>query len=210
MRAPHRRCGITAAILLALALAPAGGAAQDRADQPLTRAFLTDTATGRAIHDYLRCVDVDCQAKLQTLFTANPASVVPLVQLLKYGITPDMAADLPGNAALLVPIRAVHALGAVGSPDAVAAVIGVMEDPQPLVRAAAVEALRGPGGERAVDAVIRRLQDSDSLVRETAAATLARLRRTEALPALRAAAKAETAPHVRTAIDDAIRSLERR
>jgi HEAT repeat protein len=210
VRGRRRHCHIAAALLLLLtpALAPSA-AAQERAGQPLTRTFLTETATGRAIHDYLRCVDVDCQAKLRALFESTPGSVPPLVQLLESGVAPDIAADLPGNATLLVPIRAVHALGAVGSRDAVAAVIGAMDDPHPLVRAAAVEALGSPGGERAMEAVTRALQDSDTLVRETAAGTLGRLRRREALPALLAASKREAVPHVRTAIDEAIRSLDR-
>ena len=209
MKRGCRRPGMRAAAVLVTMLASAAAAAQAR-PEPLTRASLTGTAAGRAIHDYLRCVDADCQSKLQAVLESTPESVPLLARLLRHGVTPEVGAGLPGDAALLVPIRAVHALGAAGSREAIAAMIGALDNPQPLVRAAAVDALAGPGGERAFDAVVGRLGDTDMLVRERAAMTLARLRRAGALPALRAAAKAETMPHVRAAIDEAIRSLESR
>ncbi len=204
-----------AAVTLALVLSSscAGKVAartQNQSNQPLDSGFFSQFSVGRKIDSYLHCVDFDCAEKLEAVVKSGSESVNPLIRLLQYGVTADAGAALPGDASLLVRVKAIGALAALRDQRAVTAVITVLEDSRPLVRAAAAEALGKLGGNEAFTRLLRCLEDPDELVRENTAKALQAMGRPEALGVLRAAAQNESKAHVRTAMEAAINVLERR
>ena len=204
-----------AAVTLALVLSSScagkvAGRTQNQSNQPLDSGFFSQVSVGRKIDSYLHCVDFDCAEKLEAVVKSGSESVNPLIRLLQYGVTADAGAALPGDASLLVRVKAIGALAALRDQRAVTAVITVLEDSRPLVRAAAAEALGKLGGNEAFTRLLRCLEDPDELVRENTAKALQAMGRPEALGVLRAAAQNESKAHVRTAMEAAINVLERR
>lgn len=199
---------LTASALLGLLSPWAAHSRQDPSAQRLSASFLRDTKPGQMILAYLACEDFDCGEALDRVVQLGPGALWPLVQLLAHGAPPEIAAELAGDARVVTRTRALRALGALGDARALDAVIAARHDPSPVVRAEAAAALGEIRGDRAFHALLPLLGDPDQLVREFAATALGRLGRRDAVPALRAAAQAEPQPHVRQAIDAAIRRLE--
>ncbi len=81
---------------------------------------------------------------------------------------------------------AARALAAIGTPEAITALIAALDDPDPDVRACAVVGLAGLRAPEAVDALVARLSDPSAYVARLAADALARIG-TPAVPALIAA-----------------------
>lgn len=179
--------------------------------EPLSAEFLRGTEVGQAILSYLGCIDFDCPDALSAVVAHGSDSVAPLLKLLHHGVPPEVAAQLPGDVPTLVRLRVVTALGQLQDPRALDSLVNILEDPNPLVRAAAATALGQFSGEdTALTALIPLLKDADPLVRELAANALKNLGQPEALPALRLALKTEPEEHIRSAIEMAIEALEER
>jgi hypothetical protein len=173
--------------------------------------FLTETKQGKVVLAYLRCTDFDCVEALDAVVKLGPDVVPALVELLKSQPPQMIVPDLPKDKlALLVRTRVINALGELKDKRAVEVLLKTVEDKLPQVRAAATEALGKIETDRAFTAVVLRLQDGDPFVRETAAKTLGRLQRPESLDALNTAARKEPVPHVREAMEAAIRSIQQR
>jgi len=85
--------------------------------------------------------------------------------------------------------QAAKALGWIGSPEVVPALITAMKDPSDAVRKAAAEALGYIKSPEVVPALIAALQDSDEAMRKQAAKALGWIESPEAVPALIAAMK---------------------
>lgn len=149
-------------------------------------------------------------AALGAVSAVGKDAVPLLVQLLQYGVEPDLAAGLPGDGRTVVRLRAVHALGEVRDMRAGPVVCAHADDGNPVVRAEAATALGKIGGECALAVLVGLLQDTDQLVREMAARALGTLGHSDALPALRTGLQREQLPHVRKAMEEAIRLLEGR
>lgn len=165
---------------------------------------LERTDNGRAILGYLRCEDIDCMERLQEL-VAKGRPVVPMLLVL---LRPEALAAVVGDATLS-RTRILIALGQIGDASAVPSVLQAGSDPDPVVRASAAGAIGKIASDRAVPDLTPFLRDTDSYVRETTAQALASLARREALPALRSALEVEPAPHVRSALEEAVRKSDR-
>jgi HEAT repeat protein len=149
----------------------------------------------------------DCAKALQDVIKFGPEAVSPLIQLLLYGVPPEIAGQVPGNVLVVVRSRAISALGEVGDNRALSPLGASLQDSDSLTRAGAAGALGKLDGEAVLTVLLPLLKDTDPLVRETAASALGKLKRPEALPALRDAARAELKPHVRHAMDAAIDTI---
>ncbi|HYR85375.1 MAG TPA: HEAT repeat domain-containing protein [Terriglobia bacterium] len=214
MKDDFRSTSGLAAVTLALVLwstcaCKAAGRTQNQGNEALDSRFFSQDSVGRKIDVYLHCVDFDCVEKLEVLVKSGSESVNPLIRLLQYGVTAEVGRTLPGDASLLVRVKAINALAALRDRRAVPGLISVLQDSRPLVRATAAEALGKLGGNEAFNRLLRCLEDTDELVRENTAKALQGMGRQEALGALRTAAQNESKAHVRTAMEAAIKVLER-
>lgn len=173
---------------------------------PVNPEFFRRNGIGEMILRYLTCIDFDCFEFEKDIARTGDEAVLPLLQLLQHGLPDDLAKEVRGD----VRPRIVRLLGVIGKDHAVPHVVALIQDPDLLIRAGIAEALGQIGGDEALNALPRLLQDQDPLVREMTANVLGRLGRPEALPDLRKAAQVESLPHVKAALDEAIRSIERR
>ena len=80
--------------------------------------------------------------------------------------------------------KAIEALGRLGSPQAIPALLECLTDPDTDVRWRAVEALGRLGSPQAVPAILERLTDLDTVVRRKAAQALGQLGSPQAIPAI--------------------------
>jgi hypothetical protein len=166
------------------------------------------TEAGRRIIAYLTCLDLDCSAALRDVSTLESAAVEPLAEVLSKGLPPDLLSRIPGDAPVAVRLKAVVALGSINDPRATRLLGALVRDPHPLVRAEACTGLgRARGDTAALGALVNALRDPDPLVRENAVRALGALGNPDAVPALTAARERETADHIRSAIDAAVRAL---
>lgn len=173
--------------------------------------FLNGTEQGRVVLAYLRCSDLDCVDALKRIVELGHEVTPPLLNLLKRPVPQMIAPDLPRDKlTLIVQTRVINALGKLKDERAVVVLANMAQNKSPLIRAASAEALGEIANERAIALLIPRLHDEDQLVRETAAKALGKLQRREALDALYRAARQEKIPHVRQAMDAAIKSIESR
>jgi len=160
---------------------------------------------------YLRCIDIDCAETLRDVVAVGPALTPQLLQLLRQGLAPELAAEMPGNAARATGLKVVAALGAMNDPRAIDPLAGELKNPDPLLRAEVVRALGGfRENSRALSAVLPLLRDPDPLVREVTVESLRRIGGVAAATALRQALEAEPADYIREAMAKAIRMLEAR
>lgn len=173
--------------------------------------FLNGTEQGRVVLTYLRCSDFDCVEALKRVVDLGRDVVPPLINLLDHPvpqmIVPDLAKD---KLKILVQTRVINALGKLKDERAVEVLFKTVQDKSPQIRAASTEALGEIADNRVLAALSLRLQDNDQLVRETAAKALGKLQRREPLDALYLAARKEKLPHVRQAMEAAIKSIELR
>jgi HEAT repeat protein len=102
-----------------------------------------------------------------------------------------------------VRLLALDAIGRIGDPRGLDAVLRSSDDPAPARRAHAVMALRAYKGDRVERALVARLEDRDSLVRTIAAAQIARRRLPEAGDLLGRAAAGEMEPWAAAAMREA-------
>jgi hypothetical protein len=181
---------------------------EEMTTKPLGATFFRETKQGQAILAYLSCIDFDCAKALQGVVKMGPDILPPFIQLLRHGVPPDIASQVPGDVAAVVRIRTVDALGAIADTRALTPLIAVLKDSSPVIRGRVADALGRIGGDPALTALLTLLQDEDQLVRETSAIALGTLKREEALPALRDAAKSESKPHIRLAMEAAIQKIE--
>ncbi len=180
-----------------------------RADGPVTESSLRASEGGRKILAYLLCTDFDCEDALRGVVALGPDAVPLLVRLLRQDAPPAIAPDLPQDKlSLLTRTRVMRALGALRDARAFEPLAARLRDPAPQVRAGAAEAIGEIGGGGALDHLVPLLRDDDEFVRETTARALGRLKKAGALGALREAAAAEAKPHVRRAMEEAIRGIE--
>ena len=179
-------------------------------NQAVTAKFFRETDVGRKLLAHLSCIDFDCRKKLQDLVALGSKAVTPLIRVLEDGIPREVAAQLSGDVPRLVRIRAVNALGELRDERAISPLLSLLSDPYPGTRANVAAALGKFGGDESFLALLRLLRDSDFGVRESAASALARLRRMDAIPALRSAAQAERVTHVRQAMEAAISKIQQR
>ena len=194
------------AILLTVALHANSEQATDASEQ-----FLNGTQRGRVVLNYLRCSDLDCVEALKRVVELGPDVVRPLLDLLTRPVPQMIAPDLSKDKlTLIVQTRVINALGKLRDERAVEVLANMTYDKSPQIRAASTEALGEIANDRAVPALIARLEDDDQLVRETTARTLGKLQRRESLNALYSAARIEKVPHVRQAMEAAIKSIELR
>jgi len=194
------------AIILTVALHANSEQATDGSEQ-----FLNGTQRGRVVLNYLRCSDLDCVEALKRVVELGPDVVRPLLDLLIRPVPQMIAPDLSKDKlTLIVQTRVINALGKLRDERAVEVLANMTHDKSPQIRAASTEALGEIANDRAVPALMARLEDDDQLVRETTARTLGKLQRRESLNALYSAARIEKVPHVRQAMEAAIKSIERR
>jgi HEAT repeats len=171
--------------------------------------FLNGTERGRIVLTYLRCSDLDCVESLKRVVELGRDAVAPLINLLQHPVPQMIAPDLPKDKlTLIVQTRVINALGKLKDERAVEVLASMGQNKSPQIRAASTEALAEIATDRAFATVISRLQDDDQLVRETAAKALGKLQRRESLAALYSAAAKEKVPHVRQAMEAAIKSIE--
>jgi len=160
---------------------------------------------------YLRCTDIDCVDALRAVVAVGPSLIPQLLQLLRKGVSPELAAEMPGNATRAAGLKVVAALGALNDPRALDPLFGALKNSDPLLRAEVVRALGGfSGNSGALTALLPLLGDPDPLVREMTVASLQRIGCGEAVAALRKALDVESADYIRDAIVKAIRMLEAR
>jgi HEAT repeats len=169
--------------------------------------FFQETEMGKSILAYLMCEDFDCAETLKTVMKFGSEAVPTLIQLLQYGVSPNIAMEIPGIASTVARTRAIRALGDLGDTRALTPLMLVLQDAEPLIRAGGADALGKIDGPAVLPALLPLLKDQDPLVRETTAASLGKIKQLEALPALRSAAEAEQKPHVRHALDAAIEAI---
>jgi hypothetical protein len=173
--------------------------------------FLNGTKQGRVVLTYLRCSDLDCVEALKQVVALGRDITSPLLNLLKRSVPQMIAPDLPRDKlTVIVHTRVINALGKLKDERAVEVLANMAQNKSPQIRAASAEALGEIANGRAVAALILRLQDEDQLVRETTARALGKLQRREPLDALYSAARKEKVPHVRQAMEAAIKSIESR
>jgi HEAT repeat protein len=103
-----------------------------------------------------------------------------------------------------VRLFALDAIGYIGDPRGLDAVVRSTDDPSPARRAHAVLALRAYKGDRVERAVVARLEDRDPLVRTVAAAQIARRRLPEARDLLGRAVAREGEPWAAGAMREAL------
>ncbi len=209
----RHRLWLARLILLSLAVAGCAFPVHSKNDQrsETSEHFLAKTERGKVVLTYLRCTDFDCVEALQGVVGLGSDVVPALINLLQGQVPQMIAPDLPKDKlALLVRPRIINALGKLKDERAVEVLLKSVEDKLPQIRAAATEALGEVGNDRALPAVILRLQDRDQFVRETAAKALGRLQRSETLEALNIASRKESVPHVRQAMEAAIKSIQQR
>lgn len=154
-------------------------------------------------------MDLDCTGTLEEVIKLGPSLVPQLSRLLQTGAPQELAAELPGNAARTVRLKAAAALGALNTPNALPPLIAALESTDPLLRAEIARALdHFEFNHSALTALLPLLRDPDPLVRETTAAALKNIGCSAAVPALRYALQVEPADHIRSELSDAISSLE--
>ena len=173
--------------------------------------FLNETGQGRIVLTYLRCTDFDCVESLERLVKIGPDIVPPLINLLQQPVPRMIAPDLPSDKlTLLVWMRLISALGELKDERSVGVLVEALKNKSREIRARSAEALGKIGGDLALANLIPLLRDDEQFVRETVANSLGRLKRREALAGLYQAAKLESTPHVRQAMQAAIKSIEGR
>lgn len=203
---------IAVALLVAIRLLQAGtlDAAEQNpqgpATQPVSADFLRNSDLGRQILSYLTCIDFECAEIKKRIESHGSGAQGPLLSLLRHGVPSELAAEVPGD----ISLRALDALESVADGRALPELLITLKDGNPLVRAAAVRVLGRIEKDESVAALERALQDRDALVREATALAFARLGRPETVPALLSAAGIEREPHVRKAMEEAIRTIERK
>lgn len=203
---PKLRLLLLSAILLTVAAHTKSGQRTDSSEQ-----FLNGTEQGRVVLTYLRCSDLDCVEALKHVVELGRDVVSPLLRLLKRPVPQMIAPDLPRDKlTLIVRTRIINALGKLKDERAVEVLVSMGQNKSPQIRATSTEALGEIATDRALAALIPRLQDEDQLVRETTAKSLGKLQRREPLEALHSAARKEKVPHVRQAMEAAIKSIELR
>lgn len=174
--------------------------------QTFDTSFFRETDTGKAIFEYLRCVDFDCFELEKKIGKKRAETTIPLIQLLQHGLPPEITSEVPGD----IRPRVIRLLGVVADVRAATPLMTVLQDTNPVVRAGAADALGKIGGIEAFNALLPLLQDPDPLVRETTATALGRTGYPQALRPLRSAAERETQSHIRKAIEEAIRKIDKR
>lgn len=204
---------VLGATLTFYAVIPGQGNNQETMDtsERLTRgsfkaSFFRENSIGQAIVAYLTCIDFECFDLKAQLKKQGGDAVLPLIYLLKYGLPRETSKEVSGD----IKLRVISLLGAVADARAVSELTAVLRDSDPVVRAAAAGALGQIGDDAALGALLPLLQDPDQLVRETTAIALGRLGRSESLPALRKALEIEQYDHVRKAMAEAIKVIEKR
>lgn len=201
---PNLRLLLLSAILLSVA---ADAKSEQRTDSP--EQFLNGTEQGRVVLAYLRCSDLDCVEALKRVVELGRDVVPPLLNLLRRPVPRMIAPDLPPDKlTLIVQTRVINAIGKLKDERAVEVLATMAQNKSPQIRAASTEALGEIANDRSLAALIPRLQDDDQLVRETTARALGKLQRREPLQALQSAARREKLPHVRQAMEAAIKSIE--
>lgn len=183
--------------------------------EPLHISFFQETEVGQTLWAWLGCED-DCEDDLKAVSRLGSPAVPVLIQILQYGITDsgnilDIGNDGGHSPVAGVRERTIGALGHLRDERGVDPLIAILTGPQGNsggTRASVAVALGEIGGDRAFAALLPLLKDKDSFVREATSLSLARLGRTDAIPALRSAAQAESEAHVRRALEQAISSLE--
>jgi len=200
-------------MVLSLAVAGSAFGMDSKNDQrsETSEQFLKDTERGKVVLTYLRCTDFDCVGALNDVVELGPDVVPALINLLKNQVPQMIAPDLPKDKlAPMVRTRVVNALGKLRDERAVEVLLKAVNDKLPQIRAAVTEALGEIGNDRTLAALVLRLEDRDPFVRETAAKALGRLQRWETLGALQIAWKKESVPHVRQAMEAAIKLAQQR
>ena len=168
-------------------------------------------ALDESVIRYLRCTDFNCADALHAVVAVGPSLIPQLSQLLQRGAPTKLAAELPGDASRTVGLKAVAALGALGDPRAIVALIGTLRNPDPLLRAETARALGGfSGNHEALTVLLPLLSDFDPLVRETTVEALQRIGCGQAVAALHDALDTEPADYIRRAIEKALQALEAR
>jgi len=170
----------------------------------LSARFFRATPEGQALVAFLNCEDFDCIETLEIIKDFGPDLAPILVELVQHGPPPGV----PELNERLAKERAVIVLGELGAAEDVDPLIGVLTEPDPVLRARTVTALGQIGGDEALEALLPMLKDPDQLVREMTATALGRLGDSQAIPALQAAAQVEQKDHVRQAMNEAIEMLE--
>ena len=160
-----------------------------------------------AIRALLLCEDFDCEEARQTAIRHGNDAVDLLISVLDAGASAPLAVstDLPDET---LRRRAASALGDLRSPRALGPLQRASRDANPLLRAEAARAIGRLDATSGSDALLQLLDDRDPLVRESAADALARSSSVDVLDELRTAAAREALPHVRDALERAIRTLE--
>ena len=176
----------------------------------LNEQFFHETPLGKRIFAYLACVDFDCSEARSKLIEMGPDAVPTLVEILKKGLPSSIAAQLPSADQRMVQLKVISALGELRSELAISALVKMLQDSSPIVRAGSADALGQSGGTAALQSLLPALTDPDELVRERTAIALGKINRAEALPPLIKAAEAESKPHVRVAMNAAIESIQRK
>jgi len=166
--------------------------------------FFRSSETGQAITAYLSCEDFDCFQALDSIVASGSDAVTPLIIILEQGLPPGVP-KLAGNTQTQ---RVILALGELRDARAADSLIPFLEDPDPVIRAETATALGHVDGERALEVLPPMLTDSDQLVREKTALALGEIGSPEALPALRAAAQAESQEHVRQVMEESISAIQ--
>jgi len=166
--------------------------------------FFRTSETGQAIKAYLSCEDFDCFQALDSIVASGPEAVTPLIIILEQDLPPGVP-QLAGN---IKNQRLILALGELRDERAADSLIPFLEDPDPLIRAETATALGHVDEEKALEVLPPMLKDSDQLVREKTALALGEIGSPGALPALRAAAQAESKEHVRQVMEESISAIQ--
>jgi hypothetical protein len=176
----------------------------------LNEQFFHESPLGQIIFAYLACVDFDCSEARSNLIKIGQDAVPTLVEILQKGLPSSIAARLPSADQRMVQLKVMSVLGELRSELTIPALVTMLQDSSPLVRAGSADALGQIGGTSALQSLLPLLTDPDELVRERTAIALGKINRVEALPPLTKAAEAEKKPHVRVAMKAAIESIQRK
>ena len=183
---------------------------QGRTTPILNEQFFHETPLGQSIFTYLACVDFDCSEARRQLIKIGQDAVPTLVEILQKGLPSSIAAKLPSADQRMVQLKVMSALGELRSELAIPALVKMLQDSSPIIRAGSADALGQTGGTPALQSLLPLLTDPDELVRERTAIALGKINRVEALSSLTKAAEAESKPHVRVAMNAAIESIQRK
>lgn len=176
----------------------------------LNEQFFHETSLGQSIFAYLACVDFDCSETRRQLIKIGQDAVPTLIEILQKGLPSSIAAKLHTADERMVQLKVMSALGELRSEPAIPALVKMLQDSSPIVRAGSADALGKIGGTPALQSLLPLLTDLDELVRERTAIALGKINRVEALSPLTKAAEDESKPHVRAAMNAAIESIQRK